>query len=129
MANRARDWLRDAERDIEAAVTSGRAGHHNWACFEAQQAAEKAVKALHLHHKQEAWGHSVKTLLEALPDSVEVPGSVIERAQVLDTFYVPTRYPNAHHAGATFELYGPLQSREAIDHAREIVGFIRSQMA
>ncbi len=34
MPNRALDWLRQADR-------------HEWACFAAQQAAEKVVKALH----------------------------------------------------------------------------------
>lgn len=56
MVQRARDWLRQAERDLEQAEDSRRAGRHKWACFAAQQAAEKAVKALHLHHGQEAWG-------------------------------------------------------------------------
>ncbi|WP_211230153.1 HEPN domain-containing protein [Desulfovirgula thermocuniculi] len=35
-------------RDLEQAEDSRRAGRHEWACFAAQQAAEKAVKALHL---------------------------------------------------------------------------------
>jgi len=49
MANRDRDWLRQAHRDLEQAEDSRRTGHHEWACFAAQQAAEKAVKALHLY--------------------------------------------------------------------------------
>jgi len=49
--------------------------------------------------------------------------------KVLDTFYIPPRYPNSHSEGAPFEHYGPLQSEEAIAHAREFLGFVRSQMA
>lgn len=30
----------------------------------AQQAAERAVKALHLHNGQEAWGHVIAKLLD-----------------------------------------------------------------
>lgn len=55
MANRALDWFRQAERDLEHARDSSRAGRHEWACFAAHQAAEKAVKALHLYIGQEAW--------------------------------------------------------------------------
>lgn len=57
MPNRARDWFRQAEHDLEHAGRARADSDHDWACFAAQQAAEKAVKALHLVHGQEAWGH------------------------------------------------------------------------
>ncbi len=57
MPNRALDWFRQALRDLDQADESRRTGRHEWACFAAEQAAEKAVKALHLHLGQEAWGH------------------------------------------------------------------------
>ena len=34
-----------------------------------------------------------------------------------------------HPSGAPFEHYGPLQSEEAINYAREIIEFVRNQMA
>lgn len=40
MTNRAHDWLRQAERDLEQAEDSRAAGRHEWACFAAHQAAE-----------------------------------------------------------------------------------------
>jgi hypothetical protein len=48
---------------------------------------------------------------------------------VLDTFYVPTRYPNGHAEGAPGEHYGLLQSSAAIYHAGQILEFVRPQMA
>lgn len=129
MGQRAMDWLRQAERDLEQAEDSRRAGRHEWACFAAQQAAEKAVKALHLHHGQEAWGHVIARLLRDLPPTVPVPEDLVEKARVLDNFYIPPRYPNSHPAGPPFEHYGPLQSEEAIRYAREILAFVRAQMA
>lgn len=127
MPNRAQDWLKQALRDLEQAEDSQRAGHHEWACFAAQQAAEKAVKALHLHLGQEAWGHVIAKLLRELP--LSVPQELIEKAHTLDSFYIPPRYPNSHPEGAPFEHYGPLQSQEAISYAREILAFVRAQMA
>lgn len=127
MANRAQDWLTQAGRDLEQAEASRREGRHEWACFAAQQAGEKAVKALHLHLGQEAWGHVVARLLRELP--LDVPGLLVEQGRVLDTFYVATRYANGHVEGAPFEHYGPLQSEEAIRYAGEIIEFIRAQMA
>jgi HEPN domain-containing protein len=68
MADRSLDWLNQAFRDMEQAEDSRRDGRHEWACFAAHQAAEKAVKALHLHLGQEAWGHVLAKLLVELPD-------------------------------------------------------------
>lgn len=129
MANRDRDWFNQARRDLEQAEDSRRAERHEWACFAAQQAAGKAVKGLHLHLGQEAWGHVVARLLQDLPERMCVPGELIEKGRVLDNFYIPSRYPNSHPAGAPFEHYGPLQSEEAIRYAGEIVAFVGSQMA
>jgi HEPN domain-containing protein len=129
MPNRAHDWFNQAVRDLEQAQDSLRAGRHEWACFAAQQAGEKAVKALHLHLGQEAWGHVIARLLAELPDTVRVPAELLEQAKVLDNFYIPARYPNGHPEGAPFEHYGSLQSEAAIRYAGEILDFIRAQMA
>jgi HEPN domain-containing protein len=127
MSNRAKDWFAQAERDLEQARASCEAGRHEWACFAAQQAAEKAVKALHLSYGQEAWGHMIAGLLAALPQ--RPPPDLVEKGRVLDNFYVGTRYPNGHPEGAPFEHYGPLQSDSAIRYASEILEYVRLQMA
>jgi HEPN domain-containing protein len=129
MVNRAHDWLDQAAGDLEAAEHLVQSAKHDWACFAAQQCAEKAVKALHFFHGQEEWGHVIKELLEDLPKDVLVPVELVEKARVLDNFYIPTRYPNAHAAGAPLEHYGPLQSEVAVRYAREILEFARLQMA
>lgn len=127
MPSRAKDWLAQAVRDLEQARSSRAEARHEWACFAAQQAAEKAVKALHLHLGQEAWGHVVARLLRELP--VPIDDLLVEKGRVLDNFYVPTRYANGHPEGSPFDHYGPLQSDEAIRYAGEILGFVDSQMA
>jgi len=129
MTNRASDWLRQALRDLEQAEESRASARHEWACFAAHQAAEKAVKALHLSCHQEAWGHVVAKLLSELPAGVAAPQALVDRAKVLDNFYVPARYPNGHPSGAPFEHYGPLQSEEAIRYAGEIIAHCRARMA
>ena len=127
MTDRSKDWLAQAERDLEQARASQRDGRHEWACFAAHQSAEKALKALHLRFKQEAWGHVVARLLRELPASP--PEDLVEKAKVLDGFYLPTRYANGHPEGAPFEHYGIIQSTDAITYAGEILEFVRSQMA
>jgi HEPN domain-containing protein len=127
MSDRSKDWLRQAEKDLEQAKSSQAEGRHEWACFAAQQSAEKAVKALHLFKGQEAWGHVVAKLLQEL--GPEIPETMIEKAKVLDNFYVPTRYANGHPEGAPFEHYGRIQSEDAIYYASEILEFVRNKMA
>lgn len=127
MPTRANDWYRQAERDLEQARSSKSEARHEWACFAAQQSAEKAVKALHLALGQEARGHVVARLLTELP--ISVSADLIDKAKVLDNFYVATRYTNGHPEGAPFEHYGPIQSSEAIRYADEILKFVRTEMA
>ena len=127
MVNRSRDWLSQAQRDLEQAEASQAEDRHEWACFAAHQSAEKAVKALHLHTGQEAWGHVIARLLQDLP--LAVPEDLVEKGKVLDGFYIPTRYANGHPEGAPFEHYGTIHSRDGISYAREIIEFVRIQMA
>lgn len=110
MPDRSGDWLHQAERDVEHAEDSHRGGRHEWACFAAQQAAEKAVEALHLRPGEEAWGHVVARLLAELPAHAAASWDLIEKARVLDTFYIPARYPNSHAAGAPLEHYVPAEA-------------------
>ena len=57
--NRSADWLHQAQADLDLARVSAGAGHHEWACFACHQAVGKALKALHLHNGQQAWGHGL----------------------------------------------------------------------
>lgn len=73
MPNRSQDWFNQAQRDLAQAIASESGARHEWACFAAHQAAEKAIKALHLSLGQEAWGHLLVRLLSELPATVERP--------------------------------------------------------
>jgi HEPN domain-containing protein len=100
MSGRAADWFRQAEADLEHARRAQRDTDYEWACFAAQQAAEKAAKAAHAALGQEAWGHVVTELLEALRSHVpEIDSTLLDRTRALDKLYIPTRYPNGLAAG------------------------------
>ncbi len=79
MANRSHDWLRQALRDFEQAKDSRAGDRHEWACFAAQQAAGKAVKALHLANGQEAWGQVVAKLLKQREERIYSAGRSVCR--------------------------------------------------
>jgi HEPN domain-containing protein len=75
MVSWAKDWIWQALKEFRRAERSLEFGHHEWACSAAQQAAEKAVKALYESRNMEVWGHSVSRMLEALPENLEPASS------------------------------------------------------
>ena len=122
MAQRWKDWLAQAEHDLEQAAASRTEGRHDWACFATHQASEKAVKALHVLTGKRAWDHAVASLLSELP--APPPEHLVEKGRALDNYYIPTRYPNAHLEGAAYEHYGPLQSDQGLQYAGDILQFV-----
>lgn len=72
-------------------------------------------------------GHVVARLLAELP--IPVSDELVASGQVLDNYYVPSRYPNGHAEGAPFEHYGPIQSELGLRHARHIHDFVRQALA
>ena len=132
--NRSADWLHQAQADLAQARLSADAGHHEWACFASHQAAEKALKALHLFHGQQSWGHGLGRSLRDLPQEVRRPleqqvADLEDRLRVLDALYIPTRYPDSLPEGAPTDHFGRLQSQDAIAYASALVAAIRSALA
>ncbi len=125
MPNRSADWLRQAERDVAHAQHALDDGDFEWACFAAQQAAEKAVKAVHEHLHGEGWGHVVSKLLRELPADVGVTEELEHAAMRLDKLYIPTRYPNGFESGAPGDFYTAAEAAAAITDASTIIAFCR----
>ena len=91
----ARTWYDQARADLAAAVDSAAAGHHEWACFQAQQAGEKALKAfLYARGRTSIVTHSLRRLAREAAAFDPACGDLDEAARLLDQHYIPTRYPN-----------------------------------
>lgn len=95
MPAHARAWFLQAEADLRAAGLSASGGANEWACFQAQQAGEKALKVL-LYGRgfTSIITHSLRRLVrecEALDDSFR---ALEDAARLLDQHYIPTRYPS-----------------------------------
>jgi len=115
------DWLRQAESDLQHARHALESGDHEWACFAAQQAAEKAAKAVHAARGQEAWGHVVTELLDALRPDARIDAPLLDRARALDKLYIPTRYPNGLAGGAPADFYTRPEAERAIEDAEAVL--------
>jgi HEPN domain-containing protein len=114
-----------AEGDLEHAKNDLRCGFYDWACFSAQQSAEKALKAVFQKLGGEAWGHSVYDLLLNLRDREKVDEELLDRALELDKAYIPARYPNAHPSSSPRRRYTRNEAERMIRYAEEIFRFCK----
>jgi HEPN domain-containing protein len=128
MAERSKDWLRQAEWDLRHARHARDDQDYDWSAFAAQQAAEKAVKGLFQKLNRDAWGHALSLLLASLPEEARPGTKLIEKAKALDKHYIPTRYPNGFERGAPFDFYTGDDADSAIANAEAIIEFCRNKI-
>lgn len=128
MPERSGDWMRQAEADLKHAVNSHRFGDCEWCCFAAQQAAEKAIKALFHKLNLDAPGHTASLLLANLPQEVSAPQALIDKAKIIDKHYIPARYPTGFERGAPTDFYTAGEAEAAIKIAGEIIDFCKSHL-
>jgi HEPN domain-containing protein len=126
--NRWRDWFDQSSRDLAHARHALDDRDYEWTAFAAQQAAEKALKALVLALGGEPWGHLVTALAEALPAGSEAPPEVLDAARRLDKHYIPARYPNGFPAGYPGKLYTSGEAEQAIADASIVTDFCRRHL-
>lgn len=90
----AKRWLAQSQRDLAAAGVLKQAGHFNLACFHSQQAATTFRSSL---------------------------ATLVKSGEILDKFYIPTRYPNGLPGGLPSDTYTRSESADAIRLARRIL--------
>jgi HEPN domain-containing protein len=133
MAERSADWLHQALRDLDQAEASMQADRHEWACFAAPQATEKALKALNLAQGQQAWGPTLTRLWAVVPEKDKLqpppPEAIEDRLRLLDGFYIPTRYPDSYPEGTPGEHFGRLQSDQGLFQASAIIQWVGAALA
>jgi HEPN domain-containing protein len=128
MPRRVEDWLRQAEKDLKHARNSIASQDFEWACFAAQQAAEKALKALYQKLGGEFLGHSLLKMMRELPEEARPPESLEARASALDKLYIPTRYPNGFDSGAPADYFSAEDAGKAVVDAQAVIDFVRRQI-
>ena len=129
MVERSADWINQALGDLAHARHDVESSFYDWACFSAQQAAEKAVKAVFQKLGAEAWGHSVAELLDELQRTQVVPHDLTDLARELDKVYIPARYPDALAAGSPRTWYTRTEAERMVGHAERIVQFCQNLLS
>ena len=107
---------------MEAARWSRAGEFFNTACFQAQQAVEKALKAFLLARGERSLrGHSVLELLDRCVAFDASFARFRQDCRVLDRHYIPTRYPDALPEGTPHEAFGAEDADDAIRRAEGIL--------
>ena len=127
-------WLEQAEADLAAAIDAAAGAHYNWVCYMAEQAAEKAVKAVYFwrgHRLKRI--HPVADLIAGDPSrgiaGVPELAGVIVGARELDRVLTSSRYPDAVPLDTIpARAFSESKSRSCIEWATRIVEAVRQML-
>ena len=118
-----REWLRRAQSNLVQAQGRGERVCLEDLCFQAQQAAEKALKAIALSRDRRfPYTHDLATLLRIIETSGETIPAEVKRAVRLTDYAVETRYPGL------FEPVTEEEYEEAVSLASHCVAWARGRM-
>jgi HEPN domain-containing protein len=123
-------WLRQAEHDLTIARRHRANGDYSDACFMAEQASQKVLKAFLLAQGRRSVPiHSVAQLAEGCSQIDPEFTSHVAAGRILDQYYIPTRYPDALAPPAVpFESYSKEQAAKAVQTARGLVSLVARKL-
>jgi HEPN domain-containing protein len=117
-------WLQFAGEDLQMAELAMQEAIYNQVCFHSQQCAEKAIKGLlTLQAKTPPRTHLLGDLLTLLDSN---PFTTSLEVQLLDRFYIPTRYPDALPGSLPEGLPTHEDAMEALAVARQVLETVTS---
>jgi HEPN domain-containing protein len=115
-------WLLQAEDDLRFVEwIAHEGGFYDKACFIAQQAGEKVLKAcLYATGKRIVLGHSLYEMINELGQKEKMFQKLAEEAKRLDRFYIPARYPNGLPGGSPFQTFTSNDLADALNDANKV---------
>lgn len=118
-------WITQAEEDLLWAEASLREKVWRGACFAAQQAAEKALKAFLLSKNELSPKiHDLVVLNQKCIDLDQGFKNLEEACNILSPYYISSRYPDV----SQFEEYSEDIAKNAVEQAEKIVEFAKSKL-
>ncbi len=110
-----REWMNRARSNLALAKNRIPEAYLEDLCFEAQQAAEKAIKAVLITRCIEfPYVHDLNRLLALLEEAGEIIPETIRKAESLTTYAITTRYPSAGKPISLQEYREALEIAEAV---------------
>lgn len=116
-------WLKKAVSDLKHARNSLKENDFDWAELAAQQAAEKALKALCIHN---GFGLIKSHDLTILARKVKAPMDILEKGGLLNPFYTSARYPDVEEL--MDEETNKKAAKDAVKAAGSILQWCKKQL-
>ena len=119
-------WLLQSESDLRSVADLIKNGHYSQACFNAQQAAEKALKALAFFRGADlVKSHSLSTIAKDL----KINGELTTFSMKLDIYYLTARYPDALPESAVpAENFDQTMATEAQNMAEKFLSRVKQEL-
>ena len=122
-------WLHFAKEDLRVVPVLIEEEAFGLACFHAQQAAEKAIKALIVYHDGTVPKvHQLGELLVSVCKFVPAFKRFETTSLTLDQYYIPARYPDALPGSRADEMPKIAESQAAFVAASELVGAVERSL-
>ncbi len=120
-------WFSQAEYDLKSAKDSLENENYEWACFQAEQSAEKSLKSfLCLHGIRNFQTHSILKLInESAKYNDEFNNTDIQKCKELSQYYIPTRYVNGLPDDIPHIFYKKEDAQKCIDYAQTLLNLIK----
>ena len=123
MEKHIKNWLEHAQSDLAAAHNSLKSKNFDWACFQAQQAVEKGLKAVYIKiHNRLFKIHD----LVKLAREIKAPPGVIEKCSKINPVYFEVRYPEGDELPA--EKISEQKTKELIILAEEVLLWVKKNL-
>jgi HEPN domain-containing protein len=125
-------WFQQAFYDLKATRWNIQGGFYDTACFLAQQAAEKVLKALLYFHgarKTALLTHSLVEMVREGGKKAEGITDLLDQARELDLHYIPSRYPNGIPSGYPHQFYSKKVAEQALAAAEKIFSTVQGYFA
>jgi HEPN domain-containing protein len=107
-------WLDQAKEDLDSARILLENQKYYMVCFLSQQIAEKALKAVIYYNGEDlVIGHSVKKLTDWAGKFEVQFRNLGKKISLLDSYYIPTRYPNGLPDGIPADVFNESSAKEA----------------
>lgn len=127
--NEAKRWIEQAKEDLISAKILFEAKRYYLVCFLAQQIAEKALKSVIYFNKEDlVLGHSVRKLVVWASKFDKRFEDLTNKISILDSFYIPTRYPNGLPEGIPADIFNRDAAETAFKLAKSTVQIITNYL-
>jgi HEPN domain-containing protein len=125
-----RRWLEQAQTDLKWCRHLHKEGAYYLVCFLTQQVAEKALKAfLYAQGEEIVIGHSVRQLCMRAGEYSSSFQDKLDSWAILDSYYIPTRYPNGLPDDIPARVYNRETAEGALILTEAVVSKVESWFA